>query len=115
MVPFCAVTTIFILVTDPAVSDIAPDAEPEDTDTPFTVMLDAESVAVGVTVIDEVPLDSPDTLYELVPERKEGLNVPDDTERLDSVLIDESADVVKAEPEAELVSLVDDVSVSVGV
>jgi hypothetical protein len=115
VVPFSAVTIMLILVVDPAVSEIAPDADPEATETPFTVTVDVESVTVGVTVIDDVALDSPETVYELVPERNEGLNVPEDTVRFDNVFIPERPVVVNSVPDLEFVSPVEDVNVNVGV
>ncbi len=115
VVPFSAVTTMFIFVVEPAVSEIAPDADPEDTDTPLTVTVEVESVTVGVTVIDDIPLGNPETLYEFVPERNEGLNVPEDTVRFDNVFIAERPVVVNSDPLLEFVSPVEDVSVNVGV
>lgn len=115
MVPFSAVTIMLILVVDPAVSEIAPDADPEATETPFTVTVDVESVTVGVTVIDDVALDSPETVYELVPERNDGLSVPEDTVRFDNVLIPERPTVVNSVPVLEFVSPLEDVRVNVGV
>ena len=94
---------------------MAPDADPEDTETPLTVTVDVESVTVGVTVIDDVALGIPDTVYELVPERNEGLNVPEDTVRFDSVFTPESPVVVNSVPVLEFVSPLEDVRVSVGV
>ena len=115
VVPFCAVTTMFILVVDPAVSEIAPEADPEATETPLTVTVDVESVTVGVTVIDDVALDNPETVYELVPERNAGLSVPEDTVRFDNVFIPDSPTVVNSVPVLEFVSPLEDVRVSVGV
>ena len=41
---------------EPTLSDIAPEAEPDVTDVPLTVMVELASVRVGVTVIDDTEL-----------------------------------------------------------
>ena len=47
--PSCAVTTV-VIVLGPVFKDIAPDAEPEVTAVPFTVIVAVASLVVGVTV-----------------------------------------------------------------
>jgi hypothetical protein len=55
--PSCAVTTVLMVVVLPsAPKEIAPDAVPDVTATPFTVIVALASCAVGVTVTDVVPL-----------------------------------------------------------
>ena len=51
MLPSCAVATT-VTVVSPTVSGIAPEAAPEATVMPFTLMLAVLSVSVGVTVSD---------------------------------------------------------------
>ncbi len=47
--PSCEVTTV-VIVLEPTESAMAPEAEPEGTDTPFTVTVAVASATVGVTV-----------------------------------------------------------------
>ena len=44
------------MVLEPTLSDIAPEAEPDVTDVPLTVIVAFASVRVGETVIDESAL-----------------------------------------------------------
>ena len=53
--PSCAVT-FTATVFDPTASAIAPEAEPDETVVPFTVIVAWESLAVGVTVSDATAL-----------------------------------------------------------
>jgi hypothetical protein len=55
VVPFSAVTTT-VIVFDPTFRDIGPDAEPDVTDVPFTVMVAFSWDLVGVTVIEVTEL-----------------------------------------------------------
>jgi hypothetical protein len=48
--PSCAVTTT-VIVFEPTFNEIEPDAEPEFTAVPFTVIVASECVLVGVTVM----------------------------------------------------------------
>lgn len=54
--PSGAVTTTLIVVEEPMFRLIGPDAIPEGTTVPFTVIVEPVCVAVGVTVILIVPL-----------------------------------------------------------
>ena len=49
-----------VMMLGPTLSDIAPDADPDVTDVPLTVMVALACVRVGVTVIDvtELPTDA---------------------------------------------------------
>ena len=59
MVASCAVTTT-VIVLEPTVSEIDPDAEPDVTAVPLTVMVAFAWVRVGVTVIDVVAFETVD-------------------------------------------------------
>jgi len=58
--PSCAVT-IVVMVFGPALSGMAPEAEPEVTGAPLTVTVAVASLVVGVTVIDAMPLPTATT------------------------------------------------------
>ncbi len=47
---------MMVIVLDPVLRLIDEEADPDETEVPFTVIVEVESVAVGVTVIDEIPL-----------------------------------------------------------
>ena len=57
VVPSCAVTTV-VMVFAPTFKLIAPEATPEKTLTPLTFTVELLSVTIGVTVTDEVALDT---------------------------------------------------------
>ena len=54
VVPSCAVTTV-VMVFGPTFSVIGPEAVPELTAAPFTVIVAVASLAVGVNVIGDMP------------------------------------------------------------
>jgi len=71
----------------PTLIVILPEADPEFTEVPLTVIVERESVRVGVTVIEDTPFATV-IVYAVVPEEKVGLNVPSDTLRLEIELIE---------------------------
>lgn len=89
--PSWAVTTI-VIVFEPTFSEIEPEAEPEVTVVPLTLMLAEVSVRVGVTVI-EVTLFATEAKYEVVAEAKVGDNVPSEVVSTDRVATAEAARV----------------------
>ena len=74
MVPFCAVTTVVIVLLPPSKGRLA-DAVPEVTAVPLTVTVAVGSVVVGVIVteVTELPKGS---VYEVVPAANAGDRVP---------------------------------------
>ncbi len=57
MVPSAAVTTT-VIVFSPTLKEMAPEAEPDVVDTPFTVTVAGATLTVGVTVTDDVAFDT---------------------------------------------------------
>ena len=87
VVPSCAVTTV-VMVFAPTERAIAPDALPEATVVPFTVMVAVASATVGVTV-RLVTLFATDCVYAVVAASNTGLSVPLlNTRLLKSALVD---------------------------
>jgi hypothetical protein len=84
VVPSSAVT-IIVIVLSPTFIDNEPDAEPDVTVVPLTVIVACDSSLVGVTVIDVVALDI-DAVYDVVLLANVGDNVP-----LDNVNVDKLA------------------------
>ena len=58
VVPSCAVTTV-LMAFGPTFNAIGPEAVPDVTAVPLTVMVALALVAVGVTVIEASPLPTP--------------------------------------------------------
>lgn len=74
VVPSCAVTKA-VMVFDPTANTIAPEALPEGTAFPFTVIAAVTSDAVGVTVSKVTPFTT-FAVYVVVPVAKAGVKVP---------------------------------------
>lgn len=87
VLPSCAVTKTEMLFS-PTLSDIDPEAEPEVTLTPPIEIVALESLRVGVTVMDDVELETI-AVQLVVPDEKVGAKVPVDNV---SALNDESFD-----------------------
>ncbi len=81
--PLAAVTTT-VMVFEPTFRLIDPDADPDVTAVPFTVIEAPESVLVGVTVI-ELMLLATEAVYEVVLEEKVGERVPEERVRAERV------------------------------
>lgn len=73
--PSGAVTTIVIGVEVPAFNVIGPEADPERTAVPFTVMVEPVCVAVGATVMLVVSLATA-SVYDIVLEANTGFKAP---------------------------------------
>ena len=91
VVPSCAVTTM-VTVLLPTLSEIDPEAEPEVTAVPLTVIVAFAWVRVGVTVIEVTELATVD-VYEAVAEAKDGERVAVVSESADSVATVDAARV----------------------
>ncbi len=78
------------MVLEPTLSEIDPDADADVTEVPLTVTVALASLTVGVTVIDEVELET-DAVYEVVPLAKVGDREPVDSDRADKVASVETA------------------------
>lgn len=76
VLPSCAVTKTEMLFS-PTLSDIDPEAEPEVTLTPPIEIVALESLRVGVTVMDDVALETI-AVQLVVPDEKVGAKVPVD-------------------------------------
>jgi hypothetical protein len=73
--PSCGVTTTAIVVLDPVVSGMAPDAVPEVTTTVCTVTVAPMDFTVGVTVTDATLFGTVE-VYDVVPDVKATFSVP---------------------------------------
>lgn len=71
------------MVLSPTAKLIGPDAEPDATVVPFTLIVAVALVTVGVRVTDVVAFDT-DAVYVVVPDAKMGVNVPVLMARLES-------------------------------
>ncbi len=78
------------MVFEPTLRLIDPDADPDVTAVPFTVIEAPESVLVGVTVI-ELMLLATEAVYEVVLEEKVGERVPEERVKAERV---ETLDVI---------------------
>ena len=70
-----------MIVFEPTLKAIEPEALPLVIEVPFTVTVAVASDTVGVTVIELVALDT-EAVYDVVPDAKVGLNVPELKARL---------------------------------